>query len=100
MTTPRPQAKQGPKGSEPAFPGPSAVVCYPKELKDNPDIQQIKIHCNGLSKREYFAAMAMQGVLVKGYGANREERVKEAVTYADLLLAQLSNPEPTDGGEG
>lgn len=66
-------------GSEPVFPT-TAKLSFESRLMDY----------IGLTKREYFAAMAMQGVLVKGYGANREERVKEAVTYADLLLAELA----------
>jgi hypothetical protein len=42
----------------------------------------------GLSKREHFAAMAMQGLLAQGYGAC-DEMKDEAIASADLLLAAL-----------
>lgn len=57
--------------------------------------------CNGLTKREYFAAMAMQGMrgLVGGYyGAEERKRQFEltaewAVEQADALLAELAKGE-------
>jgi len=46
----------------------------------------------GLTKREYFAAMAMQGMLAS-WGqhdvAAADEIVSDAVTFADALLAEL-----------
>lgn len=54
----------------------------------------------GLSKREYFAAMAMQGLLA-GRWANKErfdcspETIATfAVNHADQLLNELSTPQP------
>lgn len=54
---------------------------------------------NGLTKRELFAAMAMQGMLADhtlaiGYGKSEgdelmENTVSSAVRYADALLAEL-----------
>lgn len=48
----------------------------------------------GLSKREWFAGMAMQGLLV---GAKKEQNIKnvvnDAVSTADALVAELSNQE-------
>ena len=41
---------------------------------------------NGLTKREYFAAMAMQGLLASGARLNVDER---SIEYADELLKQL-----------
>ena len=45
----------------------------------------------GLTKREYFAAMAMQGILAnENTGLSPNEVVaKESVKLADLLLAEL-----------
>ena len=48
----------------------------------------------GLSKREYFAAMCLQGFImyseVSSTEGNKEEKVKRAISYADELLKQLS----------
>ena len=57
----------------------------------------------GLTKREYFAAMAMQGIAPEvNFGrprstpnAEAEIAAKNAVLMADLLIAAL-NEEPTD----
>ena len=46
----------------------------------------------GLTKREYFAALAMQGILshpVHYMAHNTTELAKEAVNCADFLLKQL-----------
>jgi len=45
----------------------------------------------GLTKREYFAAMAMQGFLSQGgyYGQGDEVTAKAAVSQADALLKEL-----------
>ena len=45
----------------------------------------------GLTKREYFAAIAMQGILSTGSG--HEKQIAEAaVIYADALLSELEKP--------
>ena len=69
-------------GEQPAF---------PKEVPDGDRLQ------NGLTKREYFAAMAMQGLLSGGDGEyQKTTNTREpkyiallAVDYADELLKQL-----------
>lgn len=46
----------------------------------------------GLTKREYFAAMAMQGLLAcekEDWHFNTQNRAKEAVTNADELIKAL-----------
>lgn len=52
---------------------------------------------NGLSKREYFAALAMQGISSKvadyEYGWDAKQVAKDAVNQADALIAEL-NKEP------
>lgn len=57
------------------------------------------LHCEGgLTKRELFAAMAMQGALaahtdmngMRGYEGWREEFSRESIRFADALLAELA----------
>lgn len=43
----------------------------------------------GLTKREYFAAMAMRDVLAAGRPDNVMVECRVAVAYADALLAEL-----------
>jgi len=49
---------------------------------------------SGLTKREYFAAMAMQGLLTKtilgGDDYLRQFPIKTAIAYADELIKQLN----------
>lgn len=48
---------------------------------------------HGLTKREYFAGLAMQG-LAMYTGAEPEGVAKYAVDLADALLAELEKPVP------
>lgn len=56
----------------------------------------------GLTKRELFAAMAMQGALaahtdmsgMRGYEGWREEFSRESIRFADALLAELAKEQP------
>ena len=47
---------------------------------------------NGLTKREHFAAMAMQGLMAypDGAEATRQQIAKASVAAADALLAELA----------
>jgi hypothetical protein len=45
----------------------------------------------GLTKRELFAAMAMQGMLSAGTGVDENDRAAGAVAHADALLAALKD---------
>ena len=48
------------------------------------------INYTGLTKREYFAAMAMQGMLAK-YGSDYQvQNAKEAIYWADALIEELN----------
>ena len=48
----------------------------------------------GLTKREYFAGLAMQGILCeKGLNIISVPLAREAVNYADALLEELSKTE-------
>jgi hypothetical protein len=58
----------------------------------------------GLTKREHFAAMAMQGILAnQKYEAPRRDRLSgmaiDAVAAADWLLAELDKPTGVNDGE-
>lgn len=47
----------------------------------------------GINKREYFAAMAMQGLLINAmeFGRTHETEIsRQAVLYADALIAELN----------
>jgi len=49
----------------------------------------------GLIKREYFAAMAMQGLLANQI--LKETKIAEAaVLYADALISELNKPTPNE----
>jgi len=69
------------------------------ELKDviHPDtsINGKLVLNGGLTKREYFSAMAMQGYLScyagTGTNPNIETVTKRAVEYADALIKELEN---------
>jgi len=50
---------------------------------------------NGITKREYFAAMALQGLLPTEISNSIEEDVKNAVKLADLLIEELNKPPQT-----
>ncbi|MCE5190269.1 MAG: hypothetical protein LLG08_00560 [Actinomycetia bacterium] len=43
-----------------------------------------------LTKRELFAAMAMQGTIASGKYLNEDTVCERAVSYADELLAELA----------
>ena len=47
---------------------------------------------SGLTKREYFAAMALQGFTANTHSIKwlPEEIAKDAVTHADALIAELA----------
>lgn len=48
----------------------------------------------GLTKRELFAAMAMQGILTdKGYRCDYNFTAQVAINHADALLAELAKEE-------
>ena len=68
------------KANEPAFSKPAFY--HPDGAIDLPN--------NGLTKREYFAAMAMQGLLAK-YGSDYQvQNAKEAIYWADALIEELN----------
>jgi len=74
---------------------------FPKnriEYKDKNTGEHIVIpSCNGLTKREYFAGLAMQGICSAIYNSEGEKPVNdlnlvnESIRIADELLKQLSD---------
>jgi len=65
------------------------------EIKTNPDepIQTIEYsdnYSNGLTKREYFAAMALQGLLATNSTTTIEYYAIDAVRIADALIDELN----------
>lgn len=48
---------------------------------------------NSFTKREYFAAMAMQGLMANPVKGSFEEFSKFSVSMADALLAELAKTE-------
>lgn len=57
----------------------------------NEPITGIEGVCDGLTKREYFAAMAMQGLAIQpGYTSDIAAR---AVAFADHLIIALNKPD-------
>lgn len=58
-----------------------------RELSDNPEFYE---KYSGLTKREYFAIKALQGILANSSEDISEEMAsKEAVRFADALLEEL-----------
>jgi hypothetical protein len=54
-----------------------------------PSQVHVKSDLSGLTKREYFAAMAMQSLLTTCAGANPNDLANDAVVYADALIKTL-----------
>jgi len=68
------------KGNEPAFGG-TAMTAF--------DGDSQFVVTSGLSKRQYFAGLAMQGVLARGNHGGINSVVAWSVDIADALLAEL-----------
>lgn len=65
---------------------------FPFEYNSWEDNDLVRRAKSGMSKREYFAAMAMQGICATGItkeGTNHEYFAQQAVKIADELLKQL-----------
>ena len=60
-----------------------------------PDFETLKTVWNrkqyGLTKREYFAIIALQGLLASNADNFRKPAVEYAVEYADDLIKELNN---------
>ena len=68
-------------------PNHQAFPCPPYELSDG----YISMKDSGLSKREYFAAMAMQGIITtNGTDQGIEDDCILSLKYADALINELN----------
>jgi hypothetical protein len=75
-------------------------LAYPSDYKmEYGNEDDIKYQSCGLTKREYFAAMAMQGLLTSGMNVYKYDEVASvSVLHADELIKQLNettNTSPT-----
>lgn len=62
--------------------------------------QQYIVSAGGLSKREYFAAMVLQGLLTDpDFSTGPKIAAETALRYADALIAELSK-DATPNSEG
>ena len=61
-----------------------------------PDLNNHPSPWIGLTKREYFAAMALQGILADGMDIHQhlEGHASKAVLYADVLIKALNETQP------
>lgn len=52
--------------------------------------EDYEIQCYGLSKREYFAGRAMQGMVSTGHGYKMSVLARKSVELADELIKALN----------
>lgn len=80
------------RADEPAFPVTKVV-----EQRRNGDPMEDLMLVGGLSKREYFAAMAMQGLAVTWHQTSDnwtpDKQAELALKMADALIAELEKKE-------
>ncbi len=55
------------------------------------DQKEWNIPTEGLTKREYFAGLAMQGLLASNNGQSIDYLIHQSIKAADELLKQLEN---------
>lgn len=55
------------------------------------DPKEWRIPTEGLTKREYFAGLMLQGILASGFQTTMEKNVEAAIEHTDELLKQLEN---------
>lgn len=73
--------RQENRGLWPAFPGQA------RDAQGNP----VAEYADGLTKREYIAALALQGILAHSYNdATYEGAARDAVAHAEELLKELA----------
>lgn len=74
--------------NQPAFPDPMRAA--PESVSN----QDAHLNPTGLTKREYFAGLAMQALISShpGQAHNQAQGVTVAVAWADQLLKELEKP--------
>ena len=71
-------------------------TAFPMQIEDASTVQFV---CSGLTKREYFAALAMQGICGDGIPGSHHNPITTAelaVEYADALIAELNKEDSGD----
>lgn len=63
------------------------------KTKPNEPINPNGAGCDCLTKREYFAAAALQGLLASGDVITFKDVVRQAVKISDVLIEQLNEEE-------
>lgn len=73
----------------------SDLPAFPQSKLDRSGLQLVVENTGGLSKREYFAAIALQGLLVNAErnGLSFFSASAEAVRQADYLILELNKNE-------
>jgi hypothetical protein len=77
------------EANEPAFPG---LQTFERFNDERGAYEEYTLPAGGLTKRQYFAAVAMQGLTansVPGQHHMPANLAQEAVQYADALIAEL-----------
>lgn len=82
-----------------------AYATEPLKRDNLSDSNNVFEYCKGLTKREYFAGLAMQGILAAShsdaessagfYTPDPNHIAKLSVSYADKLLKELETPRAT-----
>jgi len=63
--------------------------CTIREIPKGSPLGGVDIDYHGLTKREYFAGLAMQGMLSQGWNSEVQSCAAIAVMLADALLKEL-----------
>lgn len=61
---------------------------FPTQMWDVED-EKVTWLDGGLTKREFIATVALQGLLASGSGGDKSLKILAAVDYADLLLEEI-----------
>lgn len=73
---------------QPAFPRPFSYT-------DGRNNQHCRLSQAGMTLRQHYAGLAMQGMLADHtLSASCEDFAREAVEFADALIAELEKPQP------
>lgn len=64
-------------------------LAYPINIID-PEGRFQPEHHSGLTKREYFTAMALQGSVASGFQCSNEKHAQAAIELADALIKALN----------
>lgn len=62
---------------------------FPRPASHSPEFGPVHPKL-GLTKREYFAAMAMQALVTRGVYSIKENAADQSVLYADALIEALN----------